>query len=148
MPASQSSRSSVPLSPGTQQRLSRQRQKDTVPELALRRALHSMGYRFRVHVSPVPGLRRTADIVFPSERVAVFVDGCFWHCCPQHGTVPKNNREWWTAKLQRNVLRDRDTSVQLEQAGWQVMRVWEHEDSGEAALRVGQFVRSVRRCRT
>lgn len=79
-------------------------------------------------MQPEPGIRRRADILFTKARVAVFVDGCFWHKCPVHGTEPKANAEWWRAKLQRNVERDRDTDRRLEEAGWTVIRLWEHED--------------------
>lgn len=105
-----------------------QRRRDTDPELALRRALHAEGKRFRVDVKVLPGSRRRADIVFSRLRVAVFVDGCFWHGCPEHGTIPSSNRAWWIAKLKGNVDRDRDTDRQLQEAGWTVVRVWEHED--------------------
>ncbi len=87
------------------------------------------------------GVRRRADIVFGPAKVAVYVDGCFWHSCPEHATVPKNNREWWIEKLEANVARDRDTDRQLAEAGWQVIRVWEHEDMESAADRVMQLVR-------
>lgn len=85
-------------------------------------------------------MRRRADIVFGPSKVAVFVDGCFWHSCPDHSTIPKNNRAWWVDKLDANVRRDRDTDRQLEEAGWLVIRVWEHEDIGEAAERVSTAV--------
>ncbi len=81
-------------------------------------------------------MRRRADLVFPRRRVAVYVDGCFWHSCPQHATFPKNNAEWWAAKLAANVQRDRDTDARLQAAGWTVVRVWEHEDPVVAATRV------------
>lgn len=116
--------------------MGRQRRRDTVPEIALRRELHRRGFRFFVDRAPLPGLRRRADLVFPRKRVAVYVDGCFWHCCPQHATYPKNNAEWWAAKLAGNVQRDRDTDTRLQAAGWTVVRVWEHEDPVTAATRV------------
>ncbi len=86
-------------------------------------------------------MRRRADIVFGPAKVAVYVDGCFWHSCPEHATVPKNNREWWVEKLAANVARDRDTDRQLREAGWEVVRVWEHEDMEVAADRVMRAVR-------
>src|SRR5262245_17560749 len=98
--------------------MSQQRTRDTQPELALRSALHRAGFRFRLHRKPVIGVRREADLVFISARVAVFVDGCFWHQCPEHATSPKNNDAWWDAKLARNVERDRDTDRRLQDAGW------------------------------
>ncbi|MBW3669810.1 MAG: very short patch repair endonuclease [Actinobacteria bacterium] len=122
--------------------MSRQRSRDTDPERALRSSLHRRGLRYRLHRRPVPGLRRQADIVFGPARVAVFVDGCFWHCCPEHTTSPKSNAAWWSAKLAANVARDRDTDEQLAVAGWAVVRVWEHEDPVAAAARVAQVVRS------
>lgn len=84
----------------------------------------------------MPGLRRRADLVFPRRRVAVYVDGCFWHSCPQHATHPKNNAQWWAEKLAANVARDRDTDERLETDGWSVVRVWEHEPAGSAADKV------------
>ncbi len=81
-------------------------------------------------------MRRRADLVFPRRRVAVYVDGCFWHCCPEHATYPKNNARWWADKLAGNVARDRDTDARLGAAGWLVVRVWEHEDAQVAADRV------------
>ncbi|MDV2477629.1 very short patch repair endonuclease [Rhodococcus zopfii] len=116
--------------------MSRQRRRDTAPEVALRRELHRRGARFFVDRAPLPGLRRRADLVFPRRRVAVYVDGCFWHRCPVHATDPKNNAEWWAAKLAGNVSRDRDTDARLAAAGWTVVRVWEHEDPLVAADRV------------
>jgi DNA mismatch endonuclease, patch repair protein len=127
---------------GTRKRMSRQRSRDTDPERVLRSLLHRMGLRFRVHRRPVVGVRREADVVFPTARVAVFVDGCFWHRCPEHGTYPKNNGPWWEAKLAANAARDADTDQRLAEAGWQVVRVWEHEDSGRAAARVAEIVRA------
>jgi DNA mismatch endonuclease (patch repair protein) len=88
--------------------------------------------------------RRRVDIVFPRERVAVFVDGCFWHSCPDHATHPRANAEFWRSKLQRNVDRDRDTDGRLEALGWTVLRFWEHEDPGAAADRIEAVVRTVR----
>lgn len=114
--------------------------RDTKPEMALRKELHGRGLRYRVDVSPVEGLGRRADLVFRGPRVAIFVDGCFWHRCPEHGTTPKANREWWKAKLRRNVARDADTDARLEEAGWTVIRIWEHEDPSRAADRVEEVV--------
>lgn len=121
--------------------MSRQATRDTAPELSLRRRLHSLGFRYRVHVRPLPELRRTADIVFTRAKVAVFVDGCFWHACPEHGTAPSANRTWWAAKLARNAARDVDTDRRLVAAGWLVVRVWEHEDPVAAGSRVADAVR-------
>lgn len=124
----------------TRSRMRKQRRVDTAPELALRRELHRRGLRYRVDYRVVTGLRRRADVAFTRARVAIFVDGCFWHACPQHGTRPKHNQSWWDAKLKANVQRDRDTDSRLEEAGWQVLRVWEHEDMRAAANRVQRLV--------
>jgi DNA mismatch endonuclease (patch repair protein) len=110
--------------------------RDTAPELALRSELHRRGFRFRVDRPPLPGLRSRADIVFGPTRVAVYVDGCFWHSCPEHGTSPKANADWWEQKLKRNRERDAETNRALQESGWEVVRIWEHEDPGEAADRV------------
>jgi DNA mismatch endonuclease (patch repair protein) len=112
------------------------RRRDTGPELALRRELHSRGLRFRVDFSPVLGLRCRPDVVFTRRRVAVFMDGCFWHSCPEHGNLPKANREWWQEKLCVNVSRDRRNDQALLDAGWHVIRVWEHEPVEDAASRI------------
>lgn len=121
--------------------MQRQARRDTGPEVALRRVLHARGLRYRLDVRPVPTVRRRADLVFRRARVAVFVDGCYWHRCPLHGTQPKANTHWWREKLDRNARRDRDTDVRLAAAGWTVMRVWEHEDPEVAAERVAAVVR-------
>jgi DNA mismatch endonuclease, patch repair protein len=110
---------------------------DTAPELALRRAVYARGMRYRKHVAPLAGLRCKADLVFRGARVAVFVDGCFWHRCPEHGELPKANRAWWKAKLARTWERDRANDVALLAAGWTIVRVWEHEPPEEAAARIG-----------
>ncbi|QLY31233.1 very short patch repair endonuclease [Nocardia huaxiensis] len=117
----------------TSARMARQRRVGTKPEIALRSELHRRGARFFVDRAPLAGLRRRADIVFPRKKVAVYVDGCFWHSCPEHATHPKNNAEWWAAKLAGNVARDRDTDARLVAAGWTVVRVWEHEKAEAAA---------------
>lgn len=131
----------VPRDEGTRRRLSAQRSTDTKPEMALRRLLHGRGMRYRVH-HPVPGTRRRMDLAFLGPKVAVFVDGCFWHACPEHGTAPANNAGWWEAKLATNVARDADTDRRLEEAGWAVVRIWEHVDPVEAADRVEAAVRA------
>lgn len=113
-----------------------QRRRDTAPELALRRELHSRGRRFFVDRPPLTGVRRSADLLFPTSRVAVFVDGCFWHACPEHGRVPRSNGGWWREKLAGNAARDRDTDERLSASGWRVVRVWEHEQVAVAADRV------------
>jgi DNA mismatch endonuclease (patch repair protein) len=120
-----------------------QRQRDTAAETALRSLLHRRGFRFRVQYA-LPTLRRRADIAFPPIRVAVFVDGCFWHGCPEHGTWPKQNADWWRAKIEGNRRRDADTDARLAAAGWLSVRVWGHEEPARAAERVAGIVRARR----
>jgi DNA mismatch endonuclease, patch repair protein len=114
------------------------RRTDTKPEVALRRALHHQGYRFRkdFRLDLADGKRVRPDIAFTARRVAVFVDGCFWHACPEHGTKPANNTWYWGPKLQRNVERDRVADAALSAAGWDVVRVWEHEPLDAAVTAV------------
>lgn len=109
------------------------RSRDTGPELAVRRLLHARGLRYRVAARPVQGVRRTADIVFPRARVAVYIDGCYWHGCPEHYVQPRSNVEYWTAKIAKNRARDVETNALLEEAAWTVLRFWEHEDAEEVA---------------
>ncbi len=116
------------------------RSRDTTPEKLLRSALHGMGLRFRVSARPLPALNRTADIVFGPARVAVLIDGCFWHGCTSHYSAPRANADYWREKIRRNQERDRNTDEQLTAAGWQVIRVWEHEDVAEAAERIAAIV--------
>jgi len=123
-------------SPATRTRMQRVGKRDTPAELALRAELHRRGLRFRVDKPPLRDLRRRADIVFRPAKVAVFVDGCFWHGCPQHVTWPEANGEWWKRKIEGNRRRDADTNRRLHQAGWHVIRAWEHEDVREVAHRV------------
>lgn len=133
----------VPAHPGSSsaqvsERMSRLRRRDNTGELALRRQLHSLGLRFRVQY-PVPGApRRTIDIAFTRCKLAVFVDGCFWHGCPEHGSSPRSNSEWWQRKLLANRERDRDTDNLLQERGWTVLRIWEHETLSTAAKRIVQ----------
>ncbi|WP_082947918.1 very short patch repair endonuclease [Mycolicibacterium monacense] len=114
--------------------------RDTRPELALRSAVHALGLRYRVSARPLANLRRTADLVFPRARVAVFLDGCFWHGCPDHHTVAVTNAAFWARKVEANQARDRDTDERLREAGWLSIRIWEHENPSEAALRVREAV--------
>src|SRR4051812_33652280 len=116
--------------------MSRLARKDTKPELELRRELHRRGLRFRVQLKVPGNSRRTIDIAFTRARLAVFVDGCFWHGCPLHHQTPTANTEWWVWKVARNTERDRDTDQRLEAAGWASIRIWEHEDPTVAADRV------------
>jgi DNA mismatch endonuclease (patch repair protein) len=117
------------------------RSRDTKPEVALRSAVHALGLRYRVSARPIKGLRRTADLVFTRAKVAVFLDGCFWHGCPEHHTVALTNAQFWADKVESNRARDRDTERRLSEAGWTTVRVWEHEDCRHAALRVREVVR-------
>ncbi|MEV6501512.1 very short patch repair endonuclease [Streptomyces prunicolor] len=121
------------------------RSRDTRPELALRRAVHRLGLRYRVASRPLPEVRRTADLVFTRTRVAVFLDGCFWHGCPVHHTVSKSNSVYWSEKIARNKARDQDTNRRLQEAGWVVLRIWEHEDPQAAARQVEAAVLEQRR---
>src|SRR5688500_9467397 len=113
-------------------RMQSTRRRDTAAEMGVRRALHARGLRYRVDFVVLPGIRRRADIVFPRAKVAVYVDGCFWHCCPMHRTFPKANASWWADKLAATQRRDADTDCRLLNAGWHVERVWEHESAEEA----------------
>ncbi|WP_084258535.1 very short patch repair endonuclease [Saccharomonospora iraqiensis] len=110
--------------------MSRMPRKNTKPEVLLRRELHRRGMRFRVHLSTLPG---KPDLALTRARLAVFIDGCFWHACPEHGTLPRNNREWWRAKLDGNVRRDRDKDSALQDLGWHPLHVWEHTPVTQAA---------------
>ncbi|MFD8596350.1 very short patch repair endonuclease [Kitasatospora sp. NPDC059646] len=121
------------------------RSRDTGPELALRRAVHARGLRYRVSARPLKELRRTADLLFTRAKVAVFLDGCFWHGCPEHHTVAVRNGTYWASKVERNRTRDADTNQRLAEAGWTVVRVWEHEDPIEAAARVEAALIEARR---
>jgi DNA mismatch endonuclease (patch repair protein) len=120
------------------------RGRDTRPERVLRSAVHALGLRYRVNIRPLPGLRRTADLVFPRAKVAVFLDGCFWHGCPEHLRPARINEGFWSTKITGNRQRDEDTDRQLAKAGWAVVRVWEHEDPQVAADRVAAVVRGRR----
>jgi DNA mismatch endonuclease (patch repair protein) len=125
--------------------MSRQGSRDTAPEVAVRRLLHASGLRYRVNV-PVPGMpRRTIDIVFPKAKIAIFLDGCFWHGCPQHATHPKANAEWWRTKLDKNMARDAETTEHLAAEGWTVLRFWEHESAESVASHITTTVHSRRR---
>lgn len=131
----------VPSSAAVSVRMSRFPRRDTAPEVALRRLLHARGMRYRVNL-PVPGLpRRTIDVAFTRPKIAVFVDGCYWHGCPHHGRLPRSNREWWTEKLRRNQARDVQTAAHLGHLGWDVVRFWEHQDPQEVADVVERRVR-------
>lgn len=120
--------------------MSLQRSRDTGSELSLRRELHRLGLRYRIHRRPLTQVRREADIVFGPARVAVFVDGCFWHGCPEHGTWPKRNGDFWRSKIEKNRSRDIDTDRRLQEAGWLAVRVWEHDEPVAAAARIAAIL--------
>lgn len=124
--------------------MSRLGHRDTKPEMAIRSELHRRGFRFRVDRAPLPNLRSRADLVFGPAQVAVYIDGCFWHSCPEHGTHPKTNADWWERKLRRNRERDAKINLVLKEHGWQVVRIWEHDDPVAAADRVAKLLRSRR----
>ena len=127
-------------SPGVRRSMQSNRPRDTKLELRVRSALHRSGLRFRKNVRPIPDIRCVADVVFPRERVAVFIDGCFWHSCPLHRTAPRSHGEWWRAKLEATMARDRANTHALEQAGWSVVRVWEHEPDDDIVTAVRERV--------
>ncbi|MFF2494183.1 very short patch repair endonuclease [Agromyces sp. NPDC058064] len=114
-------------SDGSRNTMRANRSRDTGPELAIRRLLHSRGRRYRVNFKPIQGLRRSADVVFTKQRVVVFIDGCFWHGCPVHYVAPKVNAAFWSAKIDANRARDADTTDRFLAEGWCVVRIWEHE---------------------
>ena len=128
-------------SAAAKKRMQSTRQKNTSAEVRLRSELHRLGLRFRLNKRLIPKLRRTVDIVFSKIRLAVFVDGCFWHGCPQHATCPKSNSQFWLDKIKTNMQRDLDTNRRLEELGWKVIRIWEHEDPKDAAQKIYRIVR-------
>lgn len=131
-------------SPATRSIMRGNRRRDTTPEMALRRAVHALGLRYRVDARPLADLNRRADLVFSRARVAVFLDGCYWHGCPEHGTMSKTNPDYWVPKIARNRERDAETDARLRHAGWLPLRFWEHEDPHEAATDVERAVRDRR----
>lgn len=126
-------------SSGTRASMRSNRARDTKPELRLRSSLHREGLRFRVNARPVATLRRTADVLFTKHKVAVFVDGCYWHGCSTHRSIPSTNRDFWVSKIEGNKSRDRETDRLLVEHGWFVVRVWEHTpiDDAAALVRLG-----------
>ncbi|QIQ04657.1 very short patch repair endonuclease [Streptomyces liangshanensis] len=129
-----------PSSPAVSSRMSRQARRDTKPEVAVRKLLHASGYRYRLNVRVPDMPRRTVDITFSRAKVAVFLDGCFWHGCPEHATQPKSNAEWWREKLDRNMARDLETTEHMTALGWTVLRFWEHEAPEAVAARVAATI--------
>lgn len=120
------------------------RKRDTRPELALRRAVHAKGLRYRVAARPLPDRPWTADLVFAGPRLAVFLDGCYWHGCPEHYAQPRTNSTYWLGKIERNRARDGQVDTDLRAAGWTPLRIWEHEPVGDAAQRVVAALRALR----
>lgn len=122
-----------PLSEAVRAVMRANRRRDTAPEVRVRRALFARGHRYRVDYPVQAGIRRVrVDVAFPRQRLAIFIDGCFWHRCSQHGTSPRHNSGYWAAKLERNVARDMTVTAELTQAGWKVVRIWEHDSAIEA----------------
>lgn len=131
-------------SPETSRRMAKVKQKGTGAEIALRQELFRSGLRYRVNFEVSKKPRRVADIVFTRLKIAVFVDGCFWHGCPTHATWPKNNADFWRQKIEANRARDIDSNLRLQASGWTVLRFWEHESPLEAARTVEHMVTIVR----
>lgn len=129
-------RSSWATSPAVRRTMQGNRSRDTLPELKLRSALHRAGLRYFVNHRPIKNLRCRADVVFPRRRLAIFIDGCFWHSCPQHGNAPSVNTEYWGPKLQGVIERDLRNTRTLTNAGWTVLRVWEHDAVDVSVARV------------
>lgn len=127
----------APLNEGRSRNMQANRRSDTKPEVRLRKALHRLGFRYRKDFRlDVGQIRVRPDIVFTARKVAVFVDGCFWHACPEHGRQPTTNEWYWTPKLRKNIQRDRTVNSALVEAGWQVVRLWEHEELATALATV------------
>ena len=131
-------------SPATRKSMQGNRSRDTKPEMAVRSAVHRRGIRFRVSARSQPELTRTADLVLRKTRIAVFVDGCYWHGCPDHHTQPATNSQYWADKIARNIESDSETTAYLQRAGWTVLRFWEHEDPEAVADQVQEAVQSSR----
>jgi DNA mismatch endonuclease, patch repair protein len=133
-------RSPPASSPATRRVMQSNRGRDTGPEVAVRALLHAAGFRFRKHCRPVPNIRCEADVVFSKAKVAVFLDGCFWHGCPEHGRRPRTNGTYWAAKIARNQARDRRNDEILALEGWTVIRAWEHDAPAVVARKVMESV--------
>jgi len=129
-----------PSSPEASRRMAKVRQKGTDAEIALRRALYRIGLRYRVDYEVMKKPRRVADVAFPGLKIAIFVDGCFWHGCPEHASWPKRNAEFWRQKIEANRHRDADTNDRLRSMGWTVLRFWEHESPNRSAGVIAQIV--------
>ncbi|MHA7181614.1 very short patch repair endonuclease [Arthrobacter sp. MDB2-24] len=128
-------------SPGVARSMRANRGRDTSLELVVRRALHRRGFRYRVDYAPLKGLRSRADIVFTRVQIAVYLDGCFWHGCPSHGTTPTTNADYWIPKLEQNRRRDGKVTKLLGESGWTVLRFWEHDDPSMIVDKIAECVR-------
>ncbi|PXW31271.1 UNVERIFIED_CONTAM: T/G mismatch-specific endonuclease [Williamsia faeni] len=133
-----------PSSVAVQARMARQRQRDTDAETQVRKYLHANGIRFRVDAKLEPDLRTKGDIVWRGLKLVVFIDGCFWHGCPEHATRPKANARWWAEKLDANIARDRKTDAELARRGWSVLRFWEHELPEDVAQSIAARLEALR----
>lgn len=130
----------LPSSSDASHRMAKVRQTGTDAELGLRREMYRIGLRYRVNYEVLKKPRRVADVAFPGRKIAVFVDGCFWHGCPEHVTWPKRNAEFWRQKIKANCRRDADTNVRLQANGWTALRFWSHESPIRAAQKVAREV--------
>jgi DNA mismatch endonuclease (patch repair protein) len=140
----QKNRNPAPSSVAALRRMKAVKPRDTVPEKALRQELYKKGLRYRVDARLIKDMNRRADIVFRSVKVAVFVDGCFWHGCPKHGTQAKANAEFWKNKIKRNQERDAETNKLLKKAGWKVVRVWEHENPEKVSQNIYKLITNLK----
>lgn len=130
-----------PSSSAAKSRMEAAKPKNTLPEIKLQTALAELGINFETDVKPIEDLHRRADVLIREGKIAIFVDGCFWHGCPIHGTQAKANAEFWADKIKRNQERDLDTNEHLEAAGWTVIRIWEHEDPNDAAKQIADIIK-------
>ncbi|MBZ3929108.1 hypothetical protein NB689_000024 [Xanthomonas sacchari] len=130
----------VPSSSDVSRRMAKVRQTGTDAELALRQEMYRIGLRYRINYEVLKKPRRVADVAFPGRKIAVFVDGCFWHGCPEHATWPKRNADFWRQKIEANRRRDADTNARLQAKGWTALRFWSHESPVEAAKTVARMV--------
>lgn len=130
-----------PSSAEASRRMAKVRQKGTSAEMALRRELYRRGLRYRVDYEVLKKPHRVADVAFPGLKIAIFVDGCFWHGCPVHASWPKQNAEFWRKKIEANRQRDNDTNERLSRMGWKVLRFWQHESPAESAASVARAIR-------
>lgn len=133
----------VPSSSDASRRMAKVRQTGTDTELALRREMYRIGLRYRIGYEVLRKPRRVADVAFPGRKIAVFIDGCFWHGCPEHATWPKRNADFWRQKIEANRQRDADTNARLEANGWTALRFWSHESPTKAAEVVARVVAEI-----